>query len=171
MPCSFSRVFAAPAAAQTSATDRFTAHREVSRHWPRARRLPPATTRDRRSPAIPASRFARRSSMALGAQVARARSSAVDGAKRCARRSPSRVIPTSNSANRRRRRAQLVPNDTLSASRSFFAERRWAVSAISAWDRPPGSAAVVVAVVDSGAARHADLSGASCPATISSPIP
>ena len=58
-----------------------------------------------------------------------------------------------------RRRAFRTPNDSQFGSQWYFANTAFAIHAVDAWDVTTGSAAVVVAVVDTGYRPHADLAG------------
>jgi serine protease len=58
-----------------------------------------------------------------------------------------------------RRRAFRTPNDSQFGSQWYLANTAFAIHAIDAWDVTTGSAAVVVAVVDTGYRPHADLAG------------
>jgi serine protease len=68
----------------------------------------------------------------------------------------------------RRMRALFDPNDPLLIKQAYLGNTTAAISAFGAWDITPGSSNTVVAVIDTGCRPHADLAGASCPATISS---
>jgi serine protease len=57
------------------------------------------------------------------------------------------------------RRPTMVPNDTLSVSQIYLDASIGGVNAYGAWDLTQGSAAITVAVVDTGITNHVDLTG------------
>ena len=56
-------------------------------------------------------------------------------------------------------RAERIPNDPLYANQFYLQPGATTIDAQSAWDLTTGSAAVVVAVLDTGSTNHADLAG------------
>ncbi len=59
----------------------------------------------------------------------------------------------------RRKYPQLVPNDEFINGQTYLSPNRAGIDAYGAWDITTGSAATVVAVVDTGYLPHADLAG------------
>ena len=107
--------------------------------------------------------LAHRRSMAQGAQVVRLfRAVPMAEARALARRIAANPDVEYAQVDGLRRPA-MVPNDPAIATQVFFDASVGGVNAYGAWDLTRGSAAVTVAVVDTGITHHAELSGRTLP--------
>lgn len=97
--------------------------------------------------------------LALGALVVRSAAIVDDASAQAVAERLAREPQVVYAARTHRVHAQVVPNDALFGQQFYLRASATAIRATQAWDITTGTAAIVIAVLDTGYTDHADLAG------------